>query len=241
MTVLTIADAIQAVRKNLDEVGLNNSSMFGTDNDNEELDSIISDSIPEAINIVNRSAPQEMLEGCFIMFCENPRASVTSLFSGELAFSVMDGVASFAFSAYAYSPIGDLNVLRILSCKANDSDITVSAIEEMSPIGRQQANPYVRGTHDKPVLVHRQYNNSAEHDCYKYYTFKEDTSDPRLTVIFIPVCEKEGVLYVSADEGQEAGYYVSPLVKESILNQLTSMVLTIYGETDKATIFSSRI
>ena len=227
MTILTIADAIQIVRKNLDEVGLNDSQMFGENTDNAQLDSVITDTLPEAINSINRNAPVELLEGLTETFAEGQEgeAAQTSVLQ------INNQVGTFT--------IANGDVLRLLFCKASDSEIVVSAIEEMSAIGRQQANQYVRGTFDKPVLVRTQ----ADHNTFKYYSFKEDTATPQIKATYIPVCYlgSSSALYVSETETQAEGYYVSPLVKDSILNQLTAMVLSIYGETDRAGLFQSRV
>lgn len=226
MTILTIADAIQIVRKNLDEVGLNDSQMFGENTDNAQLDSVITDTLPEAINSINRNAPTEMLEGLKEVFEVRTEGSPSQ--NSELTISNQVGVFT----------ISNGDVLRLLFCKASDSEIVVSAIEEMSAIGRQQANQYVRGTFDKPVLVRTQ----ADHNKFKYYSFKDDTTTPQIKATYIPVCYlKSGALYVTETQTQKEGYYVSPLVKDSILNQLTAMVLSIYGETDRAGLFQSRV
>lgn len=226
MTILTIADAIQIVRKNLDEVGLNDSQMFGENTDNAQLDSVITDTLPEAINSINRNAPVELLEGLTETFTERQEGETAQ----TSVLQINNQVGTFTIS--------DGDVLRLLFCKASDSEIVVSAIEEMSAIGRQQANQYVRGTFDKPVLVRTQ----ADHNTFKYYSFKDDTTTPQINATYIPVCYLEGsTLYVSGTETQAEGYYVSPLVKDSVLNQLTAMVLSIYGETDRAGLFQSRV
>lgn len=143
MITLTNDYAIAAVRKNLDEQGLNDPSMFGESVDDIEMDSVIRKTIPEAIDAVNAVAPIGTLD------------RIESAYTEE---SVVDGVLSFHT---------DKPVLRIVNLKAADSNVAVADfVPEASAIGRMQLNKHVRGASDNPVLVMK---NGTRKD-FRYYT-----------------------------------------------------------------------
>lgn len=167
MTTLTTEQVIKAVRKNLDEIGENPSGMFGVDTDNEELDTMIAKTLPEAINFVNAKAPVEMLDGI--------EATPDNVSVSE------DGVLSFDI---------DDKVLRLVAFKTKDSDIVlVDVIPEASAEGRKQFNKYVRGTFDNPKLVMVQAQQSPSK--FRYYTLREEMEDPIERLEYIPFEEFE--------------------------------------------------
>lgn len=148
MVTITKEDAVKAVRKNLDEQGINLSGMFDETTDNVDLDSIITKTIPEAIDAVHRSAPVSSLEGVETSFVEE---------------SVNNGVLIFRT---------EKPVLRFVGVKAADSNVVISdAVPEVSPEGRKQLNKYVRGTYDNPVLVLQ----DGTRNRFKYYTVGDQT------------------------------------------------------------------
>lgn len=122
--------AVLLVRKNLDEVGLNDSVMYGTaqdeNSDNNSMDDIIAKNLPEAINEVHRAAPVALL----------------------------DGIESASGSAGSPSEITATNFLRLVACKDAGTGIVLSeAFLESSVEARKQANPYIQGTSDRPRLI----------------------------------------------------------------------------------------
>ena len=246
MTELQIREAVDPVRKNLEEVGANESLMYGS-YDNADLDSIIRKTIPDAVNFINAAAPSYMLQGVSLLA---ERVSGGSLVSDYESLEIKGRVLRFSF--------GD-RCLRIVAVRAFDSDVTISAeVPEVSPVGRMQINPFTRGTFDNPVLVRDQIGVNGN-PTFTYYSLLAENSDfdldtwlaqhndddrepfPLAGVEYMPFCEYEkGTLFHEAqDATEESFYFVPEQLKEAIVYQLTGMTLAIYGEDDKAKYFFS--
>ena len=210
MYTLLKADAIAAVRKNLDEVGLNESVVYNDENvDNDSLDLTIAKSLPEAINDVHLTAPVQMLEG-----------------------EKVDNISECSVSGRVLSFSLDERYLRLVAFRAADSPYVVSeVISEYSPEGRKQLNPYVRGTWDKPRLVLLQ--DKLRPASFRYYTLKDDKYEnyPFGAIADLSII-REQVYSPTA-----TGYPVSAVLRENILLHLTGLVLAIYGENEKANYF----
>ncbi len=246
MKKLYVTEAVKRVRKNMEEVGLNTSDMY-FDEDNADLDSIIGETIPDAINSINASVASALLEGVVLNAeKENTGQGVSSYISDFKTLSVTGHTVEFSFED---------SCMRIVALKAFDTDVIVTGeIAEGTAIGRQQLNPFTRGTFDAPVLIHQQFGKDGN-PTFRYYSLFEDNSDFSLTswlaqhgqqgrepfplehVEYMPFCELErGTLYHC---GNAPYYDVSDRVKEMIIYQLTGMVLAIYGENEKAKYFFS--
>ncbi len=213
MVTISKADAIAAVRKNLDEQGLNESVMYGDENaDNDSLDSIIAKTLPEAINDIHRIAPVYLLEG------EDITAFKECGFDG--------GVLFFTF---------DADCLRLAAFQATDSAIVVTdVIPEASAEGRKQLNQYIRGTYDNPRLV--QVQGVTYLPSFRYYSLKDDTykDNPKAAIKQLKVVKQQS-WSASAES-----YPASADLVDSIIYQLTALVCQIYGKTDAATYFSNK-
>lgn len=213
MTELLVSDAVALVRKNLDESGLNESLMYSDENsDNESLDLTIKKTLPEAINEVNSLAPVEALEG----------VEVTSLASC----GIKDRVLSFSFE----NPF-----LRLVAFQAKDSAIVVTEVlPETSVEAHKQLNKYVRGTFDKPRLV--QVQGEHTHPAFRYYTLSNDaySANPRNAIKRLAIVE---VLFYDAEK---VSYPISPALRQTIIDQLTGLVLAIYKDNDTAQYFLQR-
>lgn len=218
MAKLSVSDAVALVRKNIDEIGLNDSVMYSDDNkDNTSLDLIIKKTLPEVINEVNLSAPIEDLEG------ENSGGDI------EEAAVDADGVLSFTFST-------DHAFLRLVKFQAPDSDqIVTDVIAEASPEGRKQLNKTIRGTYDKPRLVMLQ--GSISSPKFKYYSLKNGTQLDEGT----DTVKGEKFVMEAIDEQRYAEstteYPISRALTQTVINALTARVLIILGETEKAKAF----
>lgn len=215
MVTILKTDAVAAVRKNLDEEGLNESLMYNDENaDNNSVDSIIEKTLPEAINEIHRIAPVSMLGGDAVRYY-GP-CSVDD-----------EGVLSFTI---------DQKVLRLVAFQAVDSKIVVTeALPEDSPEARKQLNKYVRGTYDKPRLVMMQGVTSAP--SFKYYSLKKVghyPNKPRAAIKQLRIVEQ------LQHSGTVAGYRASSDLVDSILYKLTAMVLAIYGQTEAANYFNAK-
>ena len=217
MTTITPSEAIAAVRKNLDEQEINAAALYPSGNpdtsDNDSLDSIISKTLPEAINAVQGEAPLAMLEGV----AGTPPTSA----------SFLDNVLTFSFTT--------AQILRLVAFQAVDSAVVLGEwIPEYSPEGRKQLDQYVRGTYDDPALVKLQGKQQ-----FRYYTVQPATA---ITYEENPASAIARFDYVPRQEyaANAVSYSVADLLKESALLHLTGMVLAIYGETDKAQYFISK-
>ena len=219
MYQLTTEEAILTVRKNLDEIGPNDSVMYGDDNaDNLSMDDIIVKTLPEAINDIHRKAPVQALEG-------NNALEMTN--GDETPAVTMDVTAD-----HVVNIVIDRRMLRLVSLRASDSPVVVTeAIEEDSPEGRKQLNRYIRGTYDEPRLVQVQGHTSPA--VFRYYSLKAETNAAN------PISE----LSIIEEQTYVAGkstYDVSTDLRSRVLDHLTGLVLAIYGESDKAEYFFQR-
>ena len=212
MVTITPTDAVAAVRKNMDEQEINASALYVSGSpdttDNDSLDSIIKKTLPEAINAVHRDAEHVLLEGV------DATVSGVTISNNTVSFSVAE------------------KVLRLVSFKAVDSSVIVGDYTpEFSAEGRKQFNEYIRGTFDDPVLV-----KVEGKSMFRYYTIKDATAStyaetPASTISECKIVPE--VTYAAA----AVSYNVSTLLRETALLHLTGMVLSIYGETDKAKYF----
>lgn len=214
MTVeLTIAEAVKLVRKNLDELEPNGSSMYGgEDADNASLDAIIGRNLPEAINSVVLLAPVGYLEG-------------HTLTPGELAQTlipnpVQDGVLEFT------PPAADF--LRLVAFKAWDSQIVVTNyLDEASAEGRKQLNRYLRGRPDRPRLVKVQ--GTTTPPVFRYYSLERIPQAGQETqAISLFTYAKEAKL---EEGGTPVTHYDVPrLIKRNIIDMLTGLVLQAFND-----------
>ena len=212
MTEISVAEVIKGVRKNLDEIGLNESVMYNTeDTDNDSLDKTIKMTIAQAINEVHLAAPSYMLEG-------------VSFRSSGLDYSEFDdGVLTFSF----HEPF-----LRLVAMKAMDSRIVITdLIPEASAQGREQLNRYVRGTYQRPVLVMAA--GRSAYPEFRYYSLKDGSfaDNPEGAIDRFEYIPKQ-----TFSEGATE-YLISPDLRMAVLDYLTGMVLAIFGEGDKAKYF----
>lgn len=226
MTPITPADAIAAVRKNLDEQGLNESVMYNDENaDNDSMDSIIAKTLPEAINEIHRIAPVYLLEGDSLVERNDNQESESS--SSQQDVSISGRVLLFS--------VPD-TCLRLAAFQAADSDIVVTdVIPEASAEGRKQLNPYIRGTYDNPRMVKVQGKGGPM--SFRYYSLKDSSFDNHPT----DAISRLEVIYQAVYNDQEgASYQASTELVDSIMYQLTAMVLAIYGQAEMANYFTQK-
>lgn len=191
MAAITPSDAVLFVRKNLDEVGLNDSVMYGPTqdetSDNNSLDDIVKKNLPEAINEIHRAAPVALL----------------------------DGIENASGPAGSPSEITATNFLRLVACKDNGTGIVLSeALLGSSIEARKQANPYIKGTPDRPRLVMCLGGNSAV--TFKYYSAEGST-----TLYYVPIME-----YSASAQN----YSYSIRLKQNIIDWLTAKVMETYND-----------
>ncbi len=215
MTSIFTTDAIAAVRKNLDEQGLNESVMYNDENaDNDSMDSIIAKTLPEAIDEIHRIAPYYLLEGEDATECDLKDCRID------------DRVLKFTLDAAC---------IRLVNFRAADSEIVVTdIIPEASAEGRKQLNPFIRGTYDNPRLVKVQ--GTGRPVAFRYYSLKDDTylQHPAEAVGCLQVVRQQ----IFSSDAME--YPASTELVDSIIYQLTAMVLAIYGHADLSNYFTQK-
>lgn len=216
MKQLSIAEAIAAVRKNLDEIGLNESIMYTEEStDNDSLDGVIARSLPEAINLINKTAPVTLLEG--VDYSGGPFNSAI----------IENGSLVLSFTA---------DYLRLVAFQTKDSPIVVTdVLDEASPEGRKQLNPYIRGTYDRPRLVGEQGARGTY--VFRYYSLKDTApyeNNPMRAIKRFSFVKEQ--FY---EEGAE-GYPIPEDLRQNIIDELTALVLAVYGENEKANYFAEK-
>lgn len=212
MVTITRDAVIAAVRKNLDEQGLNPSAMYGQSQDSQELDSIIYNTLPEALEYIHLVAPIDMVDG------EELNESSTAL-----AFSVTNKVLDINFTGSKA-----VKVARLLSFKCGSSDLLTEAYFEDSAIGRKQKNKYVQGKPDEPVLV-LMGDSEGLYPHYKYYTTEDGVSEANVSFSLR--------YYAKPEADAEGSYKCSSKLENQVIYYLTGLVLSIFNEKEKATHF----
>ncbi len=233
MTDILLSEAVDVVRRNIDEASADAAAMFWETTDTTALNSTIKGMLAQAINDVCAIAPAYMMQGI-----TKDHEDIT--YSDDTP--TADGVVEFAI---------DGRVARIVALKAYLSDIVLTgSVDESSPEGRMQLNKYTRGTYDDPCLVRMQVSNRRDDpgasvktfSTYRYYTLKENGiyDDGYIEYLsYYPIAEQSDDCAIW-DSSKES-FQVPDLLKETILKHITGLVLTIYGETDKARFYLQNI
>ena len=218
MITLRVSDAVELVRKNLDELDPNGSIMMEDENgsadeygDNMSLDDIVARTLPEAINAVHLSAPVQLLEGKAVADEDLVSVSVQA-----------DGILSFALTTNSH-------YLRLVAFEAADSDIVVTdVLGEATPEGRKQLNPYIRGRADRPRLVLSQGRHSGP--AFKYYSLDTDR-DSFPSYVSNPSSAIYKLSFLQEQFFDEAAteYPICRRLRQNIIDCLTAMVLETYN------------
>lgn len=221
MDSLSVSEALAFVRARYDEIAFNNTDMISNPAmDDRNFEATLLKLLPEAITSVHLEAPSYLMEG------ESQDASHIN-------------ITTYTGKNYVLVELNDpedvdgnaLPVLRLVSLKASDSDITVNtAIPEDSPEGRMQLNPYTQGTYDNPKLV--ALSASSRYNCrYMYYSKKTETASISFTIsVFF---EQQ----VPITQGGVSVFRVSSKLHEAVLNRLTAMMLETYGDQRAQTFY----
>ena len=214
MYVLSVGEALLAVRRNLDELVINDSDMLSiNDSDSDNFESVTAGCLPDAINEIHRAAPAVLLEGVHLKEEDLETMSIDS--NGVLSFDVHDVME------------------RFICFKAADSPYVVTQIhEEYSGIGMMQHNPYTAGDPMSPVLIIKQKSEEEEFiSSFRYYSIGSKYADPTQAVERMEYIPK--VRY----DASASSYLVSTKLVDQVLNLLTAKVLAIYNESDKSNYF----
>ena len=214
---LYISEAIAFVRTRLDEISQTASDMIVSGTDDRNLEKTVEGLLPESIEEVHLAAPASLLEG-----------AVYSEDAGVFSVELNDGVIDVDFRNPDLIG-GGFDVLRLVWFKCVDGILTSTVFAEDSPEGRIQLNKYIQGQPDEPVVV-RQEDSVDYRPHFKYYTTKQES--PYFDICVFPVPVK-----LTDTTGDY--YFISAQLKTLTLNRLTSKVLTVYGEVQKAQAYSA--
>ena len=202
---LYLSDAVTFVRARIDELPYNNDDMISPADDDRNFDKTVEKLLPEAAEVTIMAAPAELLEPQDAMTYKQGSA----LPSGIGSVSVDNSVVTVMI------PLGT-GFLRLVAFKSDDSEIYVTnPVPFNSPEARMQANGYVRGTYDNPVLVERRLPNATE---FKYYSIR--SSSPGFTIYKIDKPSYSGDMTIFCPKQLEV----------AVLNRLVGMVLDAYGD-----------
>ena len=224
METISVSEAVEQVRKNLDELDPNGSIMYQDENgsaaeygDNQSLDGIIAHILPEAINEVNLIAPVFLLEGSSLL--SDQYASGPSVSN--------DGVLSFALKDV-------VEYRRLVAFRAADSNVVVSdTIAEASPEGRKQLNPHIRGRKDRPRLVLQQGHGGP---AFKYYSLDPDGAGfsgyqgAPLTAIAEMVVIRAEFYIEPTENNPDPEYNVCRRLWQNVIDYTTARVMETFGD-----------
>ena len=261
MIKLYVGEVVSLVRKNMDEVDTGVEAMLDQP-ETLALNDVIRRTLPEAINAINKVVPADRLQGIDVRSlyqepAQEPSDPLTYNSDYEAVTIDPDGRVSFTLDKNKLGPW-----LRLVGLKALDSAVVLTDVTpEASAEGRKQLNPYVRGRYDDPRLVGLQGSRLR----FIYYSLREETitdggdlegfdladyitdgdvdaAFPFDTFTFMPECELEkGRLYVAATQEVGAHYLLSDGLMDAVINQLSGMMMTIFGQTEKSKIYFDNI
>lgn len=207
MEALSVTYAIGHVRRSLDELETNASAMLGQEMDGASIDVICAACLPEAVEYVHRNAPLALLDG---------------IAAEPDDMEVLDGGVYLEIRMKR-----KMERLLYVRCSGSGNVVT-TAVQEDSPEGRMQLNPYTRGTYDSPVLV-RMASGEGLKPVFRYYSPRTQGNDMELHLGYIP----------HQDKGLPV-YMVSGRAVNAVLDRLVGLVLYSFSEADKAAIYFSK-
>lgn len=198
----------------MDELSFDNDDMISPAEDDRNLDTTIEKLLPEAAEFVYRAAPASLLEPEDSIVADSPDVESAALKEdGSIAVTIdLDG-----------------GFLRLVSFKADDSDIYVSEpVPFDGPAARMQANLYVRGTYDAPVLVERKTPRKLN---LTYYSVRDEGAGMPGFVIY----KINKPSYAVGADGKSI--FCPDFLGPAVLNRLVGMVLEAYKEVQLAQTF----
>ena len=207
---LYLSDAIEFVRARMDELSYNNDDMIVPADDDRNFDTTVEKLLPEAAEFIFRAAPARLLEPQDAVRQDSADVESHSLKEDGSLVITIDLSGGF---------------LRLVSFKSDDSDIYVTqTVPFDGPSARMQANLYVRGTWDDPVLVERKVPGKLE---LRYYSVRNAGVEPGFTLYKINKPSYSG----------DKSIFCPDFLTPAILNRLTAMVLEAYGSLQQAQAF----
>lgn len=215
---LYLSNAIDFVRSRMDELSYNNDDMIVPADDDRNFDNTVEKLLPEAAEFVYRAAPASVLEPQEEIAVPAPGTQVAGILSSELR---RDGSIAVTIDLSG-------GFLRLVSFKAEDSDIPVSDIVAFdSQTARMQMNPYTRGTYDAPVVVGRKTPRRLH---LAYYSVRDPEAAPGFVIAKI-----DKPSFSTDSDGKNI--FCPDFLSLAVLNRLTGMVLETYGSLQQAQAF----
>ena len=201
---MLLSNAISFVRARLDEIAFNNDDMILAAQDDRNLDTTIERLLPEAVEVVLLSAPEGLLQPQYEV---DTTVSPLPVFVERIASDSTAQTIEVELSAQA-------RFIRLVYFKAGDSDVYLTkAAPYDSPLARQQANPYTKGTPDLPALIQR--NLLGWKVLFTYYGTESSQA-------------KMG--FISKAELQNNELFCPVGLENAALNELTAKVLEAYND-----------
>lgn len=215
---LNLSYAVEFVRARMDELSFSNDDMVSPAEDDRNLDTTVEKLLPEAAEFIERAAPAGLLE---------PQGAISVSRVGDAAEGIESSVVREDGTIEITIDL-DGGFLRLVSFWATDSDIFVTQpVPFDSPEARIQANPYVSGTYDDPVLVERKTPR-------KYHLAYHSVRDPESSVGFV-IQKIDKPSY--EDTGDGKSIFCPDFLAPAVLNRLVAMVLDAYGYAQQAQAF----
>ena len=201
MKTIDIKKIIDDVRIKLDEIGMNESEMIDSLEDNINLDMVIKSCIPSA----------------YLFICENADASMLEGKSGNVTLSVKEDM------------VGEIDLpsdfIRLLNVRLSSWYSSFSKIiTEDSPEYRMQSNKWLCGSPECPVvaIVHKAGKRKLE--LYKAAS-KEDSLD---AFVYIPMADISNESIEISEQVYEAFvYYIAGLTLITFREESASNMFTI--------------
>lgn len=212
---LYLSDAVEFVRARMDELSFSNDDMISPADDDRNFDKTVEKLLPEAAEFIDRAAPANLLE---------PEDVISVRAVGNRAEGIESSILMEDGSIRITIPL-ESGFLRAVSFHCTDSDIYVTgAVPYDSPEARMQLNPYVRGTHDAPVLTERKVPGKV---ILTYYSVKDRTNVPGFAIYKID----------KPSYADDMSIFCPDFLGPAVLNRLTGMVLDTYKESQHAQTF----
>lgn len=221
MYSLSTREVIGLVKANFDELEQNSSDMAELEDvDDAMFGETIVRILPDAINTVHASAPVQLLDGM------------------ELGDSGVDG-ATIEDGVLTIKVGRPHPFLRLVAFKSAEerSPIVCETVPEYSAAGRMQLNPYSRGTIESPRLVLSQGKAEDGSTVLKYYSLGEEFEVAGDAIDRFEYIER----YEYGERASADSFYdVAESVVANVIDQVTGMLLAIYGASEKASYFLGR-
>lgn len=208
MYPLTVSEAILLVRKNYDEIA----------SDDSDMTDIIDDKDSNEFEDVLAKTLPEAINAVHAL------ADVTTL-DGEVL--PEDATVSFEGDCLKIEIPGSF--LRMVAFKEKNSLLTIcDTVDEYSAEGRMQLNPYTRGTADHPRMVLMQ-TKKDDKTVLKYYSVERKETSPASNI--------ERLEYIKRYKHGSTSYNVADDHVTTVIDHLTGMMCSIYGDVNKAQYF----